>query len=79
MNPIANTAVFAALVADTDKSEQIRTATKALLVTFVCFAYSSKILALIGEIGLSIVTRLMGLILAVIGTQMLVVGVSAAC
>ena len=40
MNPIANTAVFAALVADTDKSEQIRTATKALLITFVCFAYS---------------------------------------
>jgi multiple antibiotic resistance protein len=40
---------------------------------------AEKILALIGEIGLSIVTRLMGLILAVIGTQMLVVGVSAAC
>lgn len=182
MNPIANTAVFAALVADKDKSEQIRVATKALLITFVviltfsllgkaifhlfgitlpalritggilvflvgyhmlngqgsklhsaeksddadvavsplavpllagpgtiatamnysaaggvagiivtvsmfallclitfvCFAYSSKILALIGESGLSIVTRLMGLILAVIGTQMVIVGVSAA-
>lgn len=46
------------------------------VVTFFCFIYSSKILALIGESGLSIVTRLMGLILAVIGTQMLIEGLS---
>ena len=42
------------------------------LITFFCFVFSSKILLLIGKSGLSIVTRLMGLILAVIGTQMLI-------
>jgi multiple antibiotic resistance protein len=47
------------------------------LITFVCFIFSSKILAVIGNSGLSIVTRLMGLILAVIGTQMVIDGVTA--
>ncbi len=44
------------------------------LITFFCFIYSSNILSVIGKSGLSIVTRLMGLILAVIGTQMIIVG-----
>lgn len=48
------------------------------LITFVCFLFSSEIVAKIGDAGLSIVTRLMGLILAVIGAQMLIVGVNAA-
>ncbi|QYK00425.1 MarC family protein [Shewanella psychrotolerans] len=47
------------------------------LITFVCFIFSSKILAVIGESGLSIVTRLMGLILAVMGTQMVITGVTS--
>ena len=47
-------------------------------VTFVCFIYSSKILNVVGESGVGIVTRLMGLILAVIGVQMLVEGLNAA-
>ena len=47
------------------------------LITFICFIYSSNILSLIGKSGLSIVTRLMGLILAVIGVQMLIVGLMA--
>lgn len=47
-------------------------------ITFFCFILSSKILSVIGESGLGIVTRLMGLILAVIGVQMLIVGVKAA-
>lgn len=47
------------------------------LITFICFIFSSNILAVIGKSGLSIVTRLMGLILAVIGTQMIVAGVTA--
>jgi multiple antibiotic resistance protein len=46
------------------------------LITFSCFIFSSNILALIGKSGLSIVTRLMGLILAVIGTQMLIAGIT---
>jgi len=47
------------------------------LITFVCFIFSSNIMAAIGKSGLSIVTRLMGLILAVIGTQMVIIGVTA--
>ncbi len=47
------------------------------VITFVCFIFSSTIMALIGKSGLSIVTRLMGLILAVIGTQMIITGVTA--
>ena len=47
------------------------------IITFLCFIYSSKILAIIGESGLSIITRLMGLILTVIGAQMLIIGVSS--
>ncbi|WP_115718996.1 MarC family protein [Gallaecimonas mangrovi] len=44
------------------------------LITFVCFVFSGRILAAIGKSGLSIITRLMGLILAVIGTQMVIEG-----
>ena len=47
-------------------------------ITFLCFIFSSKILAVIGEGGLSITTRLMGLILAVIGVQMVIVGITGA-
>jgi multiple antibiotic resistance protein len=46
-------------------------------ITFICFIFSSNILSVIGKSGLSIVTRLMGLILAVIGTQMIIVGITA--
>lgn len=48
------------------------------LITFVCFIFSSNILSVIGKSGLGIVTRLMGLILAVIGVQMLLVGIKTA-
>jgi len=48
------------------------------VVTLVCFVFSSKILNVVGKNGLSIITRLMGLILAVIGTQMLMTGVLSA-
>jgi len=47
------------------------------IITFFCFIFSSRILALIGKSGLDIVTRLMGLILAVIGMQMVIVGVTS--
>lgn len=48
------------------------------LITFVCFIFSTKIIGFIGENGLSIITRLMGLILAVIGVQMFLAGMTAA-
>ncbi|MEO0438160.1 MAG: MarC family protein [Pseudomonadota bacterium] len=44
------------------------------VLTYLCFASSTRTLKLIGPSGLSIVTRLLGLILAVIGTQMLIEG-----
>ena len=47
------------------------------IITFFCFIFSSKIISLIGEGGLGIVTRLMGLILTVIGVQMLIVGITS--
>jgi multiple antibiotic resistance protein len=48
------------------------------LITYICFIYSAKILAAFGENGLNIVTRLMGLILAVIGVQLLISGIKSA-
>ena len=45
------------------------------LITFFSFIYSEKIMGILGKSGLNIVTRLMGLILAVIGTQMLIEGI----
>jgi len=48
------------------------------LITFVCFMFSSKIVGYLGKSGLSIVTRLMGLILTVIGVQMLIQGITTA-
>ena len=46
------------------------------LITFICFIFSTNIISLIGRSGLNIVTRLMGLILSVIGVQMIIVGVN---
>lgn len=48
------------------------------LITFICFVYSSSILKILGKSSLAIITRLMGLILAVIGTQMIITGVTEA-
>lgn len=48
------------------------------LITFFCFIFSSKIIRMVGQNGLNIVTRLMGLILAVIGVQMLIAGIHQA-
>ncbi|QID17680.1 MarC family protein [Nitrogeniibacter mangrovi] len=47
-------------------------------ITYVCFVFGERLLARIGEDFLKIVTRLMGLILAVIGVQMAIEGVSGA-
>lgn len=48
------------------------------VITFACFAFSARLLAAIGQGAMSIVTRLMGLILAVIGVQMIIVGITGA-
>ena len=48
------------------------------VITFIFFVFGQRIIALVGESGLNIVTRLMGLILAVIGMEMLIMGVRSA-
>lgn len=45
------------------------------VITYLCFISGEKILGLLGQGGLSVITRLMGLILAVMGTQMLIQGI----
>ncbi len=45
------------------------------MITYLCFLYGTKIVDKIGESGISITTRLMGLILTVIGMQMGIQGV----
>ena len=47
-------------------------------VTFFCFIFGEKIVGFLGKGGLNIVTRLMGLILAVVGVQMLMEGIVGA-
>ncbi|MCB1896688.1 MAG: MarC family protein [Zoogloeaceae bacterium] len=48
------------------------------LMTYLCFVFGESVLARVGAGGLKIVTRLMGLILAVIGVQMGIEGVAGA-
>lgn len=48
------------------------------LLTLMCFLSGPRLIGLLGHSGLSIITRLMGLILAVIGVQMLLQGVFSA-
>ena len=48
------------------------------VITYFCFIFCNQIISKIGQNGLNIVTRLMGLILAVIGTQMLIAGITGA-
>lgn len=44
-------------------------------ITYLSFVFSQRIIKLFGQSGLDITTRLMGLILAVIGAQMLIQGI----
>jgi len=46
------------------------------IVTYFCFVYGERLVRYLGSQGMGIVTRLMGLILAVIGTQMVIGGVT---
>jgi len=48
------------------------------LFTYFCFIFGQRLVQLIGISGISIVTRLMGLILAVIGVQMFLQGIFGA-
>ena len=43
-------------------------------ITWACFMSGRKLIGFLGEEALSVVTRMMGLILAVIGVQMVIEG-----
>lgn len=45
------------------------------LITYFCFIYGSELIEKIGKSGIDIATKLMGLILCVIGMQMLIQGI----
>lgn len=47
-------------------------------ITYIAFLFSERILHLLGRDGVAVVTRLMGLILAVIGVQMVITGLKGA-
>lgn len=47
-------------------------------ITYIFFKYSDKVVGFFGQRGLKIITRMMGLILAVMGTQMLLHGLGGA-
>jgi multiple antibiotic resistance protein len=47
-------------------------------LTAVCFLYGQRLVKFLGQSGLNVITRLMGLILAVIGVQMAIDGIKAA-
>ncbi len=55
----------------------ITVATFALLclITFLCFIFGQGLMGVMGSAGLAMITRLMGLIIAVIGTQMVMAGI----
>jgi multiple antibiotic resistance protein len=48
------------------------------LITYVFFVSGERLVHLLGDNGLGVITRLMGLILAVIGTQMVITGIAGA-
>jgi len=48
------------------------------LITYFFFVSGERLVHLLGDNGLGVITRLMGLILAVIGTQMVITGITGA-
>jgi multiple antibiotic resistance protein len=48
------------------------------VITYLFFVSGERLLGILGDNGLNVVTRLMGLILAVIGVQMLITGLAGA-
>ena len=48
------------------------------IITYLFFVSGERLVHLLGDNGLSVITRLMGLILAVIGTQMVITGITGA-
>jgi len=75
---IATTMSFAASGGWVDVTVTVAVFAMMCLSTWLCFVYGERLLERIGSNALQIMTRLMGLILAVIGAQMLIEGVRGA-
>lgn len=74
MNPIANTAAFEGLVGDKDKSEQIRIAAKALIITFfviLIFSLLGKMIFHVFGITLPVLRITGGILVFLVGYHML--------
>ncbi|MDE0836787.1 MAG: hypothetical protein OSA84_10595 [Akkermansiaceae bacterium] len=74
MNPIANTAAFAGLAGNRDRSEQVRIAAKALLITFciiVAFAFLGKAIFHMFGISLAALRITGGVLVFLVGYHML--------
>ncbi len=48
------------------------------VITYAFFVFGQRLVTFLGAGGLNVITRLMGLILAVIGVQMLIGGITGA-
>jgi len=48
------------------------------IITLLFFLFGARLVKFLGESALGVITRMMGLILAVIGTQMLIEGIRGA-
>ena len=48
------------------------------MISYFFFVSGQRIVAYLGSNGIKVITRLMGLILAVIGTQMVIAGIDGA-
>jgi len=75
---IATTMSFAAQGGWADVSITVGVFALMCALTWVCFVFGEALLERIGQSVLQIITRLMGLILAIIGAQMLIDGVLGA-
>ena len=47
------------------------------IMTYICFIFSKEIKKFLGQVGINVVVRLMGLIVAVVGVEMLITGLKA--
>ena len=62
----------------TDMSVTIAMFAVLCVITYILFVFGEKFVTYIGASALGVITRMMGLILAVIGTQMVITGVDGA-
>lgn len=75
---IATTMNFSAKAGNGEVAITISMFALLCVVTYIFFKYSENIVSFFGQRGLKIITRLMGLILAVMGMQMLLHGIGGA-